>query len=113
MVCPGGNAVQVVLGPIVDQVAGEIRSSLACKAAPHSSEGSSAPAVLKALGDRVETVEARSSRLLVQLPKGAEIDAQALLATGVRAVARGKDGLLHLIVGPEADRLAVALLKLN
>ncbi|MBV9527517.1 N-acetylglucosamine-specific PTS transporter subunit IIBC [Sphingomonas sp.] len=103
---PGGDALQVVLGPIADQVAGEIRAALR--------GGASFPATgggdwLAALGgsDNVRSVERRSGRLIVGLGDGATVDDAALNRLGARAVVRSEGGRLH-ILADEATAAGVA-----
>ena len=105
VVRPGGNALQVVLGPIADQVAGEIRASL--RAGPVDAIGD----WLAALGGaaNVETVEHRSSRLILKLREPSAIDEAALTQLGARAVTRGNGGLIHLLLD-EATAAEVAAL---
>ena len=105
VVRPGGNALQVVLGPIADQVAGEIRASL--RAGP-AEAGGDWFAALGGAGN-VETVEQRSSRLILKLRDPATIDEVALTQLGARAVTRGDGGLVHLLLD-EATAAEVAAL---
>ncbi|MGE5562048.1 MAG: N-acetylglucosamine-specific PTS transporter subunit IIBC [Bacillota bacterium] len=103
---PGGNALQVVLGPIADQVAGEIRASLRGKPAAADDRW------LAALGgaDNVEDVRQRSTRLILSLADAGKLDAAALRQLGVRAVARSDGGRVHLLVDePTAESVAAAL----
>jgi PTS system N-acetylglucosamine-specific IIC component len=102
---PSPDTLQVVLGPQADQVAGEIRASLAkgpAGAAPQ------AEAIRKALPAGAHDVELRDSRVLVRVPDDARVDEAALAAAGVRAVFR-KAGRLHLVIGPQAGHIARAL----
>ncbi|MEO5772988.1 MAG: N-acetylglucosamine-specific PTS transporter subunit IIBC [Sphingomicrobium sp.] len=102
IVRPGGDALQVVLGPIADRVAGEIRSNLR-GGADHASDW------LAALGGRgnVEDMQQRASRLIVKLRNGGDLDEGRLRELGARAVAHGESGLVHLLIDSEtADRLS-------
>src|SRR5215213_8314369 len=63
IVRPGGNALQVVLGPIADQVAGELRA--AASDVSHASAKDVAAAIADALGAAgIRGVDVRASRLL-------------------------------------------------
>jgi len=126
---PSQKALQVVLGPVADQVAGEIRAALplagaaaspppvAAQAAPEPSAVMStealvrAKALLAALGGaaNVAAVETHSSRVRVELKDATRLNAIALTPLGVRATARISDHCLHLILGPEAATVGAAL----
>ncbi|MCA0359389.1 MAG: PTS N-acetyl-D-glucosamine transporter, partial [Proteobacteria bacterium] len=54
-------------------------------------------------------IAAVSSRLRIVLIDPAHIDPAAVQAAGGRGVARVADDTLHLIVGPEAERIAEVL----
>ncbi len=101
---PGGNALQVVLGPIADQVAGEIRAAL------HDEPTTSRDAVewIAALGGEanVEDLQRRSSRLIVQVVDAGKLDERALRDLGARAVSRSEGGRIHILLGPVADEAA-------
>ena len=95
VVRPGGDAVQVVLGPIADQVAGEIRSSL------HAQAPAAEPLDwLTALGGRanVEDLHQRTSRLIMRLKDASGIDDQELKELGARAVVKSPGGRIHLLL---------------
>lgn len=104
---PGGNALQVVLGPIADQVAGEIRASLRGKPAAVADE-----AWLNALGgpDNVEDVRQRSTRVILSVADAAKLDERALKRLGARAVTRTDGGRIHLLLDEQtAEGVAAAL----
>jgi PTS system N-acetylglucosamine-specific IIC component len=129
MVRPGPNALQVVVGPVADQLAGEMRPLLraagaATRAAPASPPGAGpgvapasaaagsaatplpdAAALLAALGGRanVKAVEAAAGRLRVSVSDAALVDATAVRALGLRGVARAAPGVVHVLMGPGAD----------
>jgi PTS system N-acetylglucosamine-specific IIC component len=130
MVRPSANALQVVLGPVADQVAGEIRA--ARPAAPRrgfksvvpppampvaKAKKASAPgvtdmhALLLALGgpSNVLKVETCSSRLRVSVANGDGIDQARLRALGVRGIVAPKPESVHLVIGPSADTVASQL----
>jgi PTS system N-acetylglucosamine-specific IIC component len=128
VVRPAPQALQVVIGPMADQIAGEIRAALPTGAATPPSPGvPSAPPpaagavshvwtrragpVLLALGgrDNVSAIETSASRLRVSVTDAARVDAAALRELGLRGIALAAPGSLHLIVGPDAAQAALAL----
>jgi PTS system N-acetylglucosamine-specific IIC component len=130
VVRPSANALQVVLGPVADQVAGEIRAArptaprTAAKSVMPSQTASIAKAkkaamptvtdthaLLLALGgsSNVLKVETCSSRLRVSVAKGDGIDEARLRALGVRGVVAPKPDSIHLVIGPSADAVASQL----
>ena len=131
LVRPSANALQVVLGPIADQVAGELRAALRDAGAPASVAATAArdatpaspattqpdrallPELLAALGGRsnVAAVEAASTRVLLTLRDGALADPDALLALALRGIARPSANSVHLVVGPRAAAVAQDLRK--
>jgi PTS system N-acetylglucosamine-specific IIC component len=133
LVRPAPGALQVVVGTVADQLAGEIRTAL--QSAPQPAPAVAAPAsakapppqplppawagdagaLLAALGGpaNVRTVEsAAASRLRIGVGDAALIDRAALRALGVRALAMPVAGHVHLIVGPAAEAAGMALRRL-
>jgi PTS system N-acetylglucosamine-specific IIC component len=106
VVRPGGNALQVVLGPIADQVAGEIRSSL--HGAPVADSR-----WFDALGgaDNVEDVRLRSTRLILSVADEGKLDETALKRLGARAVTRSEGGRIHLLLDQSEAEGVAALLQ--
>ncbi|MEO7541182.1 MAG: glucose PTS transporter subunit EIIB, partial [Sphingomicrobium sp.] len=105
MVRPGGDALQVVLGPIADQVAGEIRQSMSDR----RSAPDDAKEWLQALGgpDNVVELEHRSSRLIARVVDPAKLDESALTNLGARGVAHSEAGGIHILLDPaRGDPLA-------
>jgi N-acetylglucosamine PTS system EIICBA or EIICB component len=121
------GAVHVVVGPIADQLASEIRASLRNPhdagtgappraAASRIEESQSTPdpslraRVIAALGgrDNIAGVHVNSSRLCVSLRSAKGVDESALRGA-VRAVARPSATSIHLILGPDAPSWAAAL----
>jgi len=135
MVRPGPAALQVVVGPVADQLAGEIRAALnAARRSPVTEPASavgrasvSSPivppslvnspwkgnsaALLAALGgrDNVQDVQPAGSRLRVAVADLARVDRPGLTAAGARAVAVPVAGVVHVILGPAAAAVASAL----
>ena len=142
VVRPSATALQVVIGPNADQVAGEIRDALkagvtgmALAVSPVASTGSlsndsrqspsnTVPAaapeavtiehLLAALGGRsnVRTVEAASSRLRIGVVKSSIIDATAIRSLGLRGVTVPSSDCVHVIVGPAASVTSESLSRL-
>jgi PTS system N-acetylglucosamine-specific IIC component len=123
---PSERALQVVLGPVADMVASEIRAAI--NASPSASgsavaeQGEAILAVLleheqcaqhliRAVGgaENVETQSVCSSRLRLVLRDEALFDAAALEGVSPRGFARVGDRVLHILLGPEAPAVALAL----
>jgi PTS system N-acetylglucosamine-specific IIC component len=128
------DALQVILGPIADQVAGEIRAHLhaqpkggAASAAAAAKTPSPARAVardeatlapevisglLAALGGRenVREVEAvAGSRLRVKVASAAAVDDGAVRSLGLRGIARPAPDRVHVLIGPAAAQTLTSL----
>jgi len=127
VVRPAEHALQVVVGTIADQLAGEIRGALqqlpsppAAATVPEAARaegtpwGGDAAALLRALGGRanVRSVHTAVSRLRIAIEDPARIDRAALAGFGLRGVAFPAPGCVHLIVGPAAAAAGAALLHL-
>lgn len=125
VVRPSATALQVVLGPEADRVAGELRARLAVPrgaagtpvraaaipAAPSGAAPLPPAEVLAALGGAANVSELMpcSSRLRAKVRDASVVDAARLMALGARAIARPRPDSIHLIVGPNADTLAAAI----
>jgi PTS system N-acetylglucosamine-specific IIC component len=130
LVRPSPGALQVVVGTMADQLAGEIRNALqhAPQPAPAArplvpagvgaqpqplppAGAGDAAALLAALGGRanVRTVEIAASRLRIGVGDAARIDRAALRALGVRAVALPVADHVHLILGRTAEAAGMRL----
>jgi len=102
------NGLQVVLGPIADQVAGEIRAALRAAPEAHLVPAApvpdvDAPGLLAALGGRDNVVDftTSSGRLLIRAAQPEKIDESALSKLGLRGVARSAaDQIQVLVAGP-------------
>lgn len=117
------NGLQVVLGPIADQVAGEIRAALRAAPAaavtrppataavpvpvpapvPAAPSAVDAPGLLAALGGRNNVVDfaTSSGRLLIHAAQPERVDESALSKLGLRGVARSAaDKIQVLVAGP-------------
>lgn len=109
---PSANTLQVVLGPIADQVAGELRAAL--RGAGARADAGVPTRLLAALGGRrnVAALELASTRILVTLRDSAGVDLTVLGSLGLRAIARPAPTSLHLVVGPDAAATLQALRRL-
>jgi PTS system N-acetylglucosamine-specific IIC component len=113
IVRPAPNAVQVVLGPIADQVAGEIRASLHARTSsgvdPHLASG-----VLAALGGRgnIRSVEAAAGRTLVTVVQDTAVREAQLRVLAPRGIARTSRGGVQLLLGERAQSTSEALQRL-
>jgi len=119
---PSAQGLQVVVGPIADQVATEMRAAAGPLAAPvaiASPESASPVAAvdakpwLAALGGRDNIAEAgaASSRLWLRLSDPSKMDPAALKALGTRAIATPGVDIVHLILGTDAAPIAARLLQ--
>jgi len=134
---PSSNTLQVVLGPIADQVAGELRAELRDKRPirsassvtagsrpsmpfPPSTDRRSGAAtvdagfterLIAALGGRgnLHSVAAASTRVLISLKDPAVLDEATLRSLELRGVARPSADRLHLLIGPAAEDVRQAL----
>jgi len=118
---PGPDALQVVLGPVADMVAGEMRSAAGPlgtpvppvppveRVAPSLPAADPAP-WLAALGGRgnIAAVASNPSRLMLRLRDPSAIDEAALGGLGLRALVRQDDAVLHLLID-EAEPIGRAL----
>lgn len=105
VIAPGPNQLQVVLGPIADAVADEIRRLIAVPAARTETSGgvqaerpTLPPPLLDALGgaDNVTEVSARAGRLCVRVTSSGSIDLAALKTLAPRGFVRTGDHTLQL-----------------
>jgi N-acetylglucosamine PTS system EIICBA or EIICB component len=119
---PSAQGLQVVLGPIADQVATEMRTAagaLIGSAAPletattRSAAKVDAQPWLSAIGGRGNVIEAgaSSSRMWLQLRDPARVDHAALKLLGTHAIATPRSDTVHLIIGAEAEAIAASLLQ--
>lgn len=114
VVRPAPTAVQVVLGPIADQVAGEIRAQLRGDSAARTNTPGTAvsiAAITTALGgaDNIGAVEERAGRVIVRVVEGSRIDTAALDALILRGTALTPEGAMHLLLGNESATVAAEL----
>ena len=117
MIRPSPQGLQVVVGPVADAVATDMRAAagplaenaIASEAKPIVPMADAGP-WLEALGgrDNVRESGAASSRIWLKVADPARLDEAALALLGVRMVARPSAGTVHLLVG-EAEPIAAAL----
>jgi N-acetylglucosamine PTS system EIICBA or EIICB component len=107
------EALQVVLGPIADQVADDIRAHLRAPAGPSRSITPEVlSALLAALGGRenIRDIEAvASSRLRVSVTNAAAVDEPAIHSLGLRGLARPTADRVHLLIGPGVEQALTQL----
>jgi PTS system N-acetylglucosamine-specific IIC component len=107
---PSKGALQVVLGPTADLVAGEIRAALTSK--PRAAAGPPAlRALLDALGGEANltAIDANASRVRLVVAKAEVVREGDLRRHAGRGFARPAPTVIHLLVGPGAQDLAAAL----
>lgn len=134
VVRPAPTAVQVVLGPIADQVAGEIRAYLRGEGARAAAATATADAdtdaqagqsgdaveestsvdlraLLNALGgaDNITSVASAAGRVLLTVARADLLDHESLDALITRGVVMTTTGTLHLLLGAQASSVADGL----
>jgi len=124
IVKPSERDLQVVVGPIADEVAREMRQAIGspapAAAAPvmtaspvivSGEDHSLAASLLAALGGatNLKSAEAAANRILVGLTDSAKIDAPTLASLGVRGVAKAGARSAHLVLAGPAAGPAQAL----
>jgi PTS system N-acetylglucosamine-specific IIC component len=101
------GAVQVVVGPVADQLASDIRAGLRNAGAAAAPKAMAKPdeleAAVRALGGKgnISEIQLNPSRLCLTLRDPAALDEKAL-SRMVRAVAHPEPGRVHLVLGPAA-----------
>jgi PTS system N-acetylglucosamine-specific IIC component len=125
----GATGLQVVLGPIADQVAGEIRDAMRAgdvrAADMRAGTGSpatrldappsqDASAVLAALGGRqnVANLEIVAGRLSMRIADSKAVDERALGTLGIRGVAHPSAGIIQLLLPGSPEEWAQPLRRL-
>jgi PTS system N-acetylglucosamine-specific IIC component len=115
---PSPEGLQVVVGPIADAVAMEMRAAAgplqpATAKRPAGSQGAAAADAgpwLRALGGRDNVLEAgsASSRVWLRVIDASRMDEQMLTKLGVRTIAHPTPGTVHLLLS-DAESVAMAL----
>jgi PTS system N-acetylglucosamine-specific IIC component len=135
MIRPSSDTLQVVVGPVADQLAGDIRSAIA-RAKAAGSNASRRPldmpsisqspvvttrspsldivALATALGGstNIANVAAYASRMTLSLKDAAVVDAAAARRAGARSVVQITASIWHVIVGPGALNAATQMQSL-
>ena len=114
------QGLQVVLGPIADQVAGEIRAALrsggpAISAGPlMPTPAIDAPGLLAALGGRDNVIDTGTfaGRLLIRTTRPDQVDESALAQLGIRGIARTAAGSIQVLVAGPVERWSDPLRRL-
>ena len=107
MVRPSTDTLQVVVGPVADQLAGDIRKAVHEGAATRQLDVS---ALTRALGgsSNIESIDVCATRLSIRLRQGS-LDTAAIKAAGARGAVAVGQGLWHVIIGPHAQDVAQRL----
>jgi PTS system N-acetylglucosamine-specific IIC component len=102
LIRPSNKALQIVLGPMADQVASDIRAEL--KRVPAAADGNR---LLSSLGGsaNLASVTARASRLLVEVKDPAKVTEGALRGLA-RGVVQTGPARWQIIIGPDAQAVA-------
>lgn len=103
VVRPSAETLQVVVGPIADQLASDIRAEL--KAPSTAAAPSLSPAsLLEALGGRanVRDVRLAASRLLIAVKDPDAVVATRIAGLAARGIARPAPNSVHIVLGPAA-----------
>ncbi|WP_233262172.1 N-acetylglucosamine-specific PTS transporter subunit IIBC [Vitiosangium sp. GDMCC 1.1324] len=107
---PAAGSVQVIIGPLADQVAGEVRDALqGASAAPAGKDDKHlARAMLAALGGsaNVREIGTCTTRLRLIVVDDKLVDEAALKGLGTRGVVKPAAGAVQVIIGPTAERVA-------
>jgi PTS system N-acetylglucosamine-specific IIC component len=102
---PSEKALQIVLGPIADQVAGEMRQAVARGPKPSSPDRARLLAILG--GDaNLAALSVRDSRLLVDVKDPGKVAESDLKAWAPRGVVRTTPTRWQIILGPGAEAFA-------
>jgi PTS system N-acetylglucosamine-specific IIC component len=103
LVRPTPDTLQVVVGPIADQLAADMRRTLRALPGP-GPVALDARALLAALGGpaNIAAIEAASTRMLIAVADDGRVDEAALAAASPRGFARAAPGRLHVLIGPTA-----------
>jgi PTS system N-acetylglucosamine-specific IIC component len=104
LVRPSAETLQVVVGPIADQLASDIRVALKMPASSDATPPLSAATLLEALGGRanVRDVRLAASRLCIAVKDAAAVVDARVAALAVRGIARPAPNSLHIVLGPSA-----------
>jgi PTS system N-acetylglucosamine-specific IIC component len=109
VVRPSADTLQVVVGPVADQLASDIRQAV--RSTPSLTREVDVAALAQALGGsaNVARVEVHATRLGVRVRESRCIDMQEIKAAGARTAVKVTDSLWHVVVGPTANDVALRL----
>ncbi len=120
---PDPTTLQVVLGPIADQIASEIRADTKLSGAtrpaivetpavaPRVEDSTLVASLFAALGGvgNVRAVQACATRVRVDVLDANRVDEKAMSALPVRGVVRPERNVLHVLIGPHAAVVAAGI----
>src|SRR3984885_1177373 len=108
------EGLQVVLGPIADQVAGEIRAALRSDGPAMPAPAIDAPGMLAALGGRDNVIDMGTfaGRLLIRTARPGQVDESALAKLGIRGIARTAAGSMQVLVAGPVEHWSDPLRRL-
>ena len=101
---PSAETLQVVVGPIADQVASDIRAALKSPSSLDVAPALSAANLLEAIGGRanVHDVRLAASRVCIAVKDAAAVIDARVAGLPVRGIARPAPNSLHVVLGPTA-----------
>ncbi len=104
---PAAGSVQVIVGPIADQLAGDVKTAWQSGAGAKRT-GSRAADYLAALGGaaNLTSVDACATRLRLGVVNNDQIDEAALKRLGAHGVIKPAAGSVQVVIGPVADQLS-------
>src|SRR6218665_965785 len=105
---PAPGSVQVIIGPLADQVASEVRDVLRAAPASVNPERVLAQGMLVALGgaSNIRDIGLCSTRLRLVLVDDQRVNDAALNGLATRGVVKPAAGSVQVIIGPSAERVA-------
>ncbi len=136
---PSATTLQVVIGPTAEILADEINQALKIGVRDHAGvpqivlpvktdqniinnnagqisdvtniDISAVKTIFTALGGakNVLSIETKSSRLVLELRDGSIVDEKALLENGIRGFVKIKKNIYHMLIGPNAEEIGIAL----
>lgn len=111
LVKPSADTLQIVVGPIADQIAADMKAVLRNPTSAITSAATNAASLLNALGGavNVRAVETASSRLRIQVADARSVNRAALTSLGLRGIAHPSPECVHVIIGPSAADVGGAL----
>jgi PTS system N-acetylglucosamine-specific IIC component len=104
VVRPSAETLQVVVGPIADQLASDIRAELKAPSSTPAAPSLSPASLLEALGGRanVRDVRLAASRLLIAVKDPNAVVDTRIAGLAARGIARPAPTSLHIVLGPAA-----------